>query len=155
METAAVMRALAAAGAGFLLAVLWFDFMFDTQVRGHHAAELPPEVRNSIAAYYRRVTTTARPMNRLVAAAMVATLVGLVGELVRDEVRTWVAVTSLVLAGGAIGLAGARTVRNAVRLGAQTDDATVQSGLARAISRDHLVCIVAILIVVILQIVAA
>ena len=65
-----------ALGIGFLLAVLWFDLMFDVQVLGHHDTELPTDVRDSIAAYYRRVTTTAaRPMNRLVAAAMLVTLV--------------------------------------------------------------------------------
>ncbi len=149
------MHTLAAAGAGFLLAVLWFDVMFDVQVRGHVDRDLPPQVRDSIAAYYRRVTTSARPMNRLVAVAMLATIAGLVGELVRGETRTWVAVTSLVLTAFAIGLAAARTVRNAVRLGAQTDDAEGQSRLARVIYRDHLVCIVAIFAVVILQVVAA
>src|SRR5438552_11950354 len=107
------MHALTAAGAGFLLAVLWFDLMFDTQVRHHAAPELPREVRDSVAAYYRRVTTTARPMNRLVAAAMLATLVGLVGEVVQGDVRTWIAATSLLLAACAIGLAAGRTVRRA------------------------------------------
>ena len=38
------MTAVAAAGAGFLLAVLWFDLMFDVQVRGHDGAELPEDV---------------------------------------------------------------------------------------------------------------
>ena len=35
-------------GAGFLLAVLWFDLMFDVQVRGHDGAVLPDEVLASI-----------------------------------------------------------------------------------------------------------
>src|SRR5260370_980869 len=64
------MQAFVGAGAGFLLAVLWFDLMFDVQVAGHVGAVLPDPVLGSIAAYYRRVTTEARPMNRLVAAAM-------------------------------------------------------------------------------------
>jgi hypothetical protein len=68
------MRVLAGAGAGFLLAVLWFDLMFDVQARGH-GREIPADVRASIAAYYARVTTAARPMNRLVAAAMSSTIV--------------------------------------------------------------------------------
>jgi hypothetical protein len=149
------MHALTAVGAGFLLAVLWFDLMFDIQVRHHTTPELPPEVRNSIAAYYRRVTTTARPMNRLVAAAMLATLAGLVGEIIEGDVRTWVAATSLLLAVYAIGLAAGRTVRNAMRLGAQIDDPEVQSRFARAILRDHLACVAVISLVVILQVVAA
>src|SRR5262245_13507890 len=66
--------ALVAAGAGFLLAVLWFDLMFDVQVRGKPPGDLPEPALASIAGYYRRVTTEARPMNRLVAAAMLVTL---------------------------------------------------------------------------------
>jgi hypothetical protein len=145
-------HALAAAGVGFLLAVLWFDLMFDLQVCGHHDDLLPDPVLDSIAAYYRRVTTTARPMNRLVAAAMLATLVGLIGEIAGHDVRAWVAWVSLGLACTGIGLAAARTVRNAVRLGGQTDTAARQSALARTILRDHVVCFVAIACTLILQV---
>jgi hypothetical protein len=148
------MRAAATAGLGFLLAVLWFDLMFDVQVRGHRRAELPAEVRDSIAAYYRRVTTNARPMNRLVAAAMLATLAALVAELARGDVPARVAATSLALAAAAIGLAGARTVRNAVRLGGQGDSAARQSALARAIFREHIVCAIAISTALALQVAA-
>ena len=38
------MNTFAAAGAGFLLAVLWFDLMFDVQTRKHTGEVLPPEV---------------------------------------------------------------------------------------------------------------
>ena len=68
------MHTFAAAGAGFLLAVLWFDLMFDVQTRKHTGEVLPPEVLTSISAYYRRVTTEAYPMNRLVALVMLLTL---------------------------------------------------------------------------------
>jgi hypothetical protein len=136
---------------GFLLAVLWFDLMFDMQVRGLRAAELPVAVRDSIATYYRRVLIGARPMNRLVAIAMVATLATLVAELVGDETSDVVAAVSLVLAAGAIGLAAARTVRNALRLASQTGDAEGQSKLARRIFTDHLVCIAAISLALVLQ----
>ena len=97
------MRALASAGAGFLLAVLWFDLMFDVQVRGHSAAELPEAVLASIARYYARVTTAARPMNRLVALAMLVTLGALIAELFGDELPVWRAGTSLALTFGALG----------------------------------------------------
>jgi hypothetical protein len=53
------MNALAASGAGFLLAVLWFDLMFDVQTRKSAANVLPSDVLASISAYYRRVTTEA------------------------------------------------------------------------------------------------
>jgi hypothetical protein len=148
-------HAAAATGIGFLLSVLWFDLMFDVQVRAHREPVLPAEVRDSIAAYYRRVTTAARPMNRLIALVMLVTLVALVGEIAGDDVPTWVAWTSLVLAGSAIGLAGARTVRNAVRLGAQVDDGAGQSVLARSIFRDHVACLLAIGATLLLQVLAA
>lgn len=38
------MHSFAAAGAAFLLAVLWFDLMFDVQVRRHQVGTLPPAV---------------------------------------------------------------------------------------------------------------
>jgi hypothetical protein len=66
------------AGAGFLLAVLWFDLMFDVQVLGHSERELPEPVLSSISAYYARVTTAARPMNRLIAVTMIATLAAII-----------------------------------------------------------------------------
>ena len=73
------------AGAGFLLAVLWFDLMFDVQVARHDRGPLPEPVLASIAGYYRRVTTAARPMNRLVAAVMVATLATIIAQIARGE----------------------------------------------------------------------
>ena len=74
------------AAAGFLIAVLWFDLMFDVQVVRHRgAAEVPEDVLDSISAYYRRVTTTASPMGRLVALVMVALFVALVMQAVQSE----------------------------------------------------------------------
>jgi hypothetical protein len=145
-------RVVAAAGAGFLLAVLWFDLMFDVQVRRHHGAELPPDVRQSIATYYRRVTTTARPMNRLVAAVMAVTVGAVIVEPFGDDVGFWTAAGSLVLISTAITLAAMRTVRAAARLGAQTDSPQAQSALARAIYRDHVLCGVLIAAALALQI---
>src|SRR3954451_7239848 len=69
--------AFVAAGAGFLLAVLWFALMVDVQARGG-AGE--PALA-SIAAYYARVTTAARPMNRLIASVMALTLVAIIVEI--------------------------------------------------------------------------
>ena len=69
--------------------------------------------------------------------------------------RRWVAVTSLVFTATAVGIAAVRTVRNAVRLGTQGDTAPVQSGLARGIYRDHLVCLGAIAAVLLLQLIVA
>jgi hypothetical protein len=147
-------HAAAASGLGFLLSVLWFDLMFDVQARHPRAGDLPAEVRDSIAAYYRRVTTAARPMNRLVALAMVVTLGALVGEIVTGDVAAGFAWASLVLTVSAIALAAARTVRNAVRLGTQADGAATQSALARRILGDHLACLAAIAIAIGLQVAA-
>jgi hypothetical protein len=146
-------NALVTAGAGFLLAVLWFDLMHDVQALGHRRDEqLPEPVLASIAGYYRRVTTDARPMNRLVALAMVLTLGAIVAEMARDDVAGWVEWTSLALVGAAVVLAGAHTVGAAVRLGARRDPAAVQSQLARSVLRDHLLCFPAIGAVLVLQV---
>jgi hypothetical protein len=144
------MRVLAGAGAGFLLAVLWFDLMFDVQARGH-GSEIPADVRASIAAYYARVTTAARPMNRLVAAAMSSTIVALVVEVAQNDYPRRRAAFSLVLVLGAVGLAASRTVPNAVRLGRQADPAPRQSQLVRMILAEHIVCFTAIGAVLVLQ----
>jgi hypothetical protein len=148
-------RALAGSGAGFLLAVLWFDLMFDVQARGHPALDVSAGVRASIAAYYARVTTASRPMNRLIALAMVTTIGALIGELVRNDLAVWRALLALVLTVVAVTIAALRTVRNAVRLGRQTDGAEQQSRLVHMILRDHVVCFGAISAVVLLQLLPA
>jgi hypothetical protein len=147
-------NAFVAAGAGFLLAVLWFDLMFDVQVRGHHEAVLPDAVLVSIAGYYARVTTASHPMNRLIAAVMLATVGAVVVQIAGGDDPSWVGWASLPLAFVAIGLARVRTVPNAVRLGARADPAGHQSALARSILRDHLACFVAIGALLVLQLAA-
>jgi hypothetical protein len=145
------MIAFVTAGSGFLLAVLWFDLMFDVQVLGHEAGELSEQVLASVSSYYRRVTTAARPMNRLIAAVMLATLAFIVAEILDGETSSWVAWVSLALAAGAILTAALRTVPSAVRLGARRDSVDRQSALARSILHQHLVCIAAISTVLVLQ----
>jgi hypothetical protein len=146
-----VTNAFVAAGAGFLLAVLWFDLMFDVQALRHPAGDLPEQVLASISGYYARVTTAARPMNRLIAAVMLATIVAVVVQITEGDAPAWVGWTSLALAGAAIGLAAARTVPSAVRLGTRADPVAVQSRLARSILREHLVCFAAIAAVLAIQ----
>ena len=60
--------------------MLWLDLMFDVQTRAHLGSTLPSQVLQSISAYYRRVTTDANPMNRLVAIMMVATLLSIAAK---------------------------------------------------------------------------
>jgi hypothetical protein len=145
------MHACATAGAGFLLAVLWFDLMFDVQTRRHVGDTLPTEVLSSISAYYRRVTIEAWPMNRLIALVMLLTVLAIVAEIVQNAGLWWVEWVSLVAAVSAIGLARARTVPNAVRLGRAEDSRDIQTRLARAIYRDHLYCLAAMIVLLGLQ----
>jgi hypothetical protein len=148
------MHTFVAAGAGFLLAVLWFDLMFDVQTRKHIDGPLPPEVLASISAYYRRVTTEAYPMNRLVALVMVLTLAAICAQIAEAASPWWVGWGSLVLAGSGFPFTLLRTVPNARRLGRATDSPDVQSTLARAIWRDHVLSFGRMVLVLGLQLIA-
>lgn len=147
------MASFVTAGAGFLLAVLWFDLMFDVQVLRHRGSRepLPEDVLESISAYYRRVTTTASPMNRLVGAAMLATLVAIALQIADSDGPAWAAWASLALTAAPIAIAAGRTLPSAVRLGARTGDAAAQSRLAREVCRDHLLCLAAIAALLVIQ----
>jgi hypothetical protein len=149
------LTALICACAGFLLAVLWFDLMFDVQALGHRrSADLPAESLSSIAGYYQRVTTAAAPMNRLVGAVMLTLLAAIVAQLAEGDGAAWVGWLSLALAGGAIGLAAVHTFPAAVRLGSERDAAAERSRLARSILRDHLLCIGAVSTLLAIQLIA-
>jgi len=148
------MRTFAAAGAGFLLAVLWFDLMFDVQSRKHASDPLPTEILASISAYYRRVTTDAYPMNRLVAVVMLLTLAAIVAELVEGVHPWWIGWVSLALVGSGVVPTLTRTVPNARRLGRAQDTPEIQSALARAIYRDHLLSFARTFLVLGLQLIA-
>jgi hypothetical protein len=147
------MTAFVTAGGGFLLAVLWFDLMFDVQSLGHgDAHQLPEERLSSIAAYYARVTTAARPMNRLIAAVMLATLTAIMVEIAGSHgVPAAVAWASLALAAMPIGLVAARTVPHAVQLGTRADTRERQSALARSVCREHIFCFASIAALTALQ----
>jgi hypothetical protein len=148
------MHSFAAAGAGFLLAVLWFDLMFDVQTRKHAGDVLPPEILTSISTYYRRVTTDAYPMNRLIALVMLLTLAAICAEIVQGEYAWWIGWGSLLLAGGGFVPTMTRTVPNARRLGSARDSAEEQSRLARAICRDHMFSFARTSCVLVLQLIA-
>src|SRR4051794_21245559 len=143
------MHALAAAGAGFLLAVLWFDLMFDTQVL--RRPDPAPEAIASIESYYRRVTLQAQPMNRLVATMMLVTIAALGVEVGRGDGPRVVSGICLALVLGACGLALGHTFRNGARLGSGRAPDTRKEELARLMLRDHLLCLPAIVAVLVLQ----
>jgi hypothetical protein len=121
----------------FLLAVLWFDLMFDVQTRGHTGELLPPEVLTSISTYYRRVTTEAHPMNRLVSTVMVLTIIAICAEIYEGKTRWWIGWGTLAIVCVGVAFTLTRTVPNAVRLGSATDTLAIQTQLARAIYNDH------------------
>ncbi len=132
------------AGAAFLFTILYADLMFDVQVVRHRGRELPEDVLASISGYYRRVTVSARPLNRLVVVVMAGTLAAIVAQIAGDDAPDWVGWASLVLAASPILLAGVHTFPSAVRLAGRDDAVDVQSRLARSICRDHVFCVVAI-----------
>jgi hypothetical protein len=122
------------------------DLMFDVQARGEQGRV------ESIAAYYRRVTTDAAPMSRLIAAVMVVQLCGIASEVVMHRIAGWSAVAVVVLGVAPIGLALVRIVPDAVRLGSQRDTPATQLALARRIYRAHVLCFAAIAVFIALQI---
>ena len=72
------------ASVGFLIAVLWFDLMFAVQLIGRRGDKHDTDAAvDSIATYYRRVTTDASPMGRLVGLVMLALLILLVVQATR------------------------------------------------------------------------
>jgi hypothetical protein len=149
-------RLIAAACAGFLIAVLWMDLIFDIQVLRHRGAEvLPDSVLDSIAGYYHRATTTSRPMSSLIALVMVVLLAALGFRWAAAGDPRWLLLISTVLAGGPILLALIRTVPNAVRLGNRAGGPEKLSRVARSICRDHLVCIGCMSAFLVLWVVAA
>ncbi len=140
------MTALLTLGGGFLLAVVWMDLMFDVQaLRGPRHQPLPEATLASIANYYRRVTTDARPMNLLIGIVMIATVLGTVAALFRSAGPLGWRVVALLLAAVPIALARRRVFPNAVRLGTRNDSPQQQSDLARTIARDHIACFAAML----------
>jgi hypothetical protein len=138
------MTCLLAACGGFLSAVLWMDLMFDVQVR---QLDRGPSIRDaalaSIAAYYRRVTTAAFPMNRLIAAVMTLLVAGAAYRAFQPATAGIGASLALVLGGAPVALAALRIVPAAVRLGERTDETDAQVALARSIFRGHVLCFVA------------
>jgi hypothetical protein len=149
------MNAFVSAGAGFLLAVLWFDLMFDVQALRSRGQVLPEEALASIAGYYRRVTREAQRMNKLVAAVMTGTLAAIVVQIAQAEDPQWAGWASLALVAPAIAIAGTHTFAAGARLGARRDPPEAQSRIARSILRDHLVCLPLIVAVLAIQLAAA
>ena len=147
-----ILTSVLAACGGFLLAVLWMDLMFDVQVLRYRGREVPEDILASIAAYYRRVTTDARPMSHLIGAVMLIALGGSAAELLSHQLPTWAAAASVLLVGGPVLLAATRVYPNAVRLATRADTPPLQSALAWSICREHLLCVVGVLAFLAIQV---
>lgn len=152
-DAPAWVHALLAAAGGFLLSTLWFDLMFDVQAYGR-PLPLPEPIVGSIAAYYRRVTTDAHPMQQLVALAMIVAVVGSIwaARFRGHRVLRWV---GLGTCAAPIGLAMGRVFPNAVLLGQRSLPLADQSALARSIFADHVICLACIVGFVCIQVVLA
>lgn len=139
---------------GFLLAVLWMDLIFDTQILSHRrtGGALPEAVLASIAGYYHRATTTSRPMSYLIALVMLALLGALGFRAVGGCDPGWLLLVSAGLTAPAVLLALLHTVPSSVRLGNRTDSPAEQTRLAWSIFRDHLLCLVCMLAFLVLWI---
>jgi hypothetical protein len=136
MERAELLRCVRTGGAGFLLAVLWMDLMFDVQVLSP-APSLEPALV-SIATYYRRVTVDSWPMGALIGVVMTITVSAALWPVVRERNRH--NVLSFLLVAIPVALALVRVFPNAVRLSGRSDALPVQANLARSICVEHLAC---------------
>jgi hypothetical protein len=148
------MQKIIIACAGFLLAVLWFDLMFDVQawplVQGDPMAA---GGLDSIGAYYQRVTISAAPMNLLIGGVMLIALAAAALDIARGSTARWRRVATLVLLALPIILAQVKIFPDAQRLAGQADSLAVQQDLAAGILVAHLGCFVAIGLVLILQLI--
>jgi hypothetical protein len=137
-------REVLAAGGGFLIAVIWFDLMFDVQaLRAPRDGPLPEAALASIMAYYRRVTVDASPMPYLVATVMAVTIAAAVVDLRSGTGSPAARVAAIVLLGVPVVFALGRVFPNARRLGAAQTSPEERSRLAREIAWAHVGCLAA------------
>lgn len=94
-------------------------------------------------------------MSYLIALVMVV-LLGVLGfQAARGNDAGWSIIASAILAGFPVLLAMLRTVPNAVRLGNRVGGPAEQTRLARAIFRDHVVCLGCMVAFLVVRFVAA
>jgi hypothetical protein len=132
------MHACVAVGAAILLAVVWWDLVFDSQVQRHPAGVLPPEVLASLSGYYRRCTVEGAPLMYLPVAVMVLVLAGIATELWKGWGLAWAGWASLAVAAAGVVTVAFLAVPRARRIGRATEGAEALSGLARTVFRLHL-----------------
>lgn len=138
-----VMQGLLNVCAGFLLAVLWFDLMFDVQVLAYvSVAELPESVLSSIAAYYGRVTSAS--MNFLVALVMLVAVALSFWRIYKGNNTNWKLALSALLICIPIVAAQVLIFPAAKTLASRVDSLTLQSELAVQICYAHIFCFICI-----------
>lgn len=139
---------------GFLCAILWVDLMFDVQAWGA-AGTLAPAVLDSIAGYYRRVTTDAAPMGNVISLVMILAILGTVVQFARGGLPLWLRAGTVLTLLLPVVAALTVIVPAAVRLGSQSDEPAIQSELARTLLSGHLWCLASIAVFLVLELVAA
>jgi hypothetical protein len=140
-----------AAGAALLLAVVWWDMIFDSQVLRHPTGTLPPDVLATTSSYYRRCTVDGGPMMYLPVVVMVLVLIGIVLELVRSTIAPWVGWASLILAAWGVVSVAFIAVPRAQRIGRAQESPDILSGLARIVFKLHAAAAVCWIVVIVLQ----
>ncbi len=137
---------------GFLLAVLWFDLMFDVQIMAYaDVSHAPDAVLQSIANYYARVTLDAWPMNWLVGLAMLTAVVLSVYQIYLQPGVNGRLVLSSVFISVPVVLAQVSVFPAAQQLAQRGDNLILQSELAWQICLAHIICFVSVTIFLLLQ----
>jgi len=83
-------------------------------------------------------------MGHAIALVMLVGIAGSLLQLARGSAPVGLRVAAVAAIAAPVALAALRVVPSAVRLGARADPVETQSALARAICRDHLLCLAAI-----------
>jgi hypothetical protein len=138
---------------GFMLAVLYIDLMFDVTAVPYRrtGAALPKEVLAPITHYYGRITQNPYVLMFVMLTATVC----LVAEIVYDLVPRWAAYSSLFFMGLAMVAGSLKVIPTAQRLGSDKDPADVQTSLIHHMLPSHLVLLVSILLLAVIQLMAA
>ena len=145
---------------GFLLAVLWFDLMFDMQVHPHlttynESGQLPLDVIRSIESYYQRITidvSTLLPIP-LVGVIMILGIGTNMIRLVKSAEPLWQRVASLLLIAVPALTALFMIVPDAKALARLATGDPVQMALAVKIYYAHILCFISITAFILCQLI--
>ena len=138
---------------GFMLAILYIDLMFDVMAVPYRrsGAALPKDVLEPITHYYRRVTQNPYVLMFV----MMTTTISLVVQIVYGLTPRWAAYSSLaamglVMVGGIV-----KVIPTARRLASGREPPEVQTRLIHGAFTAHVLLLVCILVLAVIQLVAA